>query len=172
MLRMVDLRRAAVLVLAAVGLMVAPLTATAQEQELAPEHLALARQYVDLTDKSGVYELALIQVGIDTMRTLLTQDPKLSDPLDAAITKTLEVYRDRKGELLDQFARLYALRFSIEELQQIVDFYASPVGQKLALASADMGEDLQNVLTVFERNLSREFFATVRAELKAAGFNT
>lgn len=167
MMRRIDLRRAALVVLAAVGLIATPLAAAAQE--LAPEHLALARKYVDLTDKSNIYELALIQVGVETMRTILTQNPELSDPLDQAITKSLEGYKERRGELLDQFARLYALRFTMEELQQIVDFYGTPVGQKLATANATMNEDLQAVMKVFESNLKTEFFAKVRAELKAMG---
>jgi hypothetical protein len=172
MLRVFDLRRAALAILAAAMLIAAPAVAQAQQQEVAPEHLALARQYVDLTDKSGAYEVALLQVGIETMRTLLSQNPKIADPLDAAITKTLESYKTRKGELMDQFARLYALRFTMEELQQIVDFYKSPVGQKLAIATSEMPRDLQAVMTIFEANLRTEFFAKVRAELKAAGIDS
>jgi hypothetical protein len=164
---MFGLRRAALVVLAALALMAAPGAASAQE--LAPEHLAKAREYVDLTDKSNLYEFALIQVGVETMRTILTQNPDLAAPLDEAISKALDGYQERKGELLDQFARLYALRFSIEELQEIVDFYKTPTGQKLATANANMNDDLQAVMRVFEANLRVEFFAKVRAEMKALG---
>jgi hypothetical protein len=163
----VGLRRAALAVFAALALMAAPAASSAQE--LAPEHLALARQYIDLTDKSNIYEFALIQVGVETMRTILTQNPDLQAPLDQAISKALDGYQERKGELLDQFARLYALRFSMEELQQIVDFYGTPVGQKLATANSNLNDDLQAVMKVFEANLRVEFFAKVRAEMKALG---
>ncbi|KKB12112.1 hypothetical protein VE25_08595 [Devosia geojensis] len=138
-------------------------------QELAPEHLALARQYVDLTDRANVYEVTLVETGIQTMRQIVTQNPEIIDQTDAAIKKILEEYRDRKGELLDQFARIYAVRFTMEELQQIVDFYSSPVGQKLATTNIEVNQDLQNVIAVFENNLNREFFAKVRAELRAQG---
>ena len=161
------LRRAALVIFAALALLAAPTVASAQE--LAPEHLALAREYIDLTDKSNIYEFALIQVGVETMRTILTQNPQLSEPLDQAISRALDGYKERKGELLDQFARLYALRFSMEEMQQIVDFYKTPVGQKLATANASMNDDLQAVMKVFEANLRVEFFAKVRAEMKALG---
>jgi Uncharacterized protein conserved in bacteria len=138
-------------------------------QELAPEHLALARQYVDLTDRANIYEVTLVETGIATMRQIVTQNPEIIDQTDAAIKSVLEEYRDRKGELLDQFARIYAVRFSMEELQQIVDFYSSPVGQKLATANIEVNQDLQNVIAVFENNLNREFFAKVRAELREQG---
>jgi hypothetical protein len=164
-----SIKRVALLFLAMLCLSVAGLPARAQE--LPPEHIALARKYLDLTDKAGVYEAVLVNTGVETMRTILTQNPDLGEPLDAAITKTLDGYKARKGELFDQFARIYATRFSMEELQQIVDFYSTPVGIKLADANSTLNSDMQTVMQVFEANLKIEFFAKVRAELKAAGFS-
>ena len=149
----------------------AAVPAGAQQQELAPEHLAVARKYIELTDKSGIYEVALVKTAVDTMRTIITQNPEITKPVDDAITKTLGVYKGKKGELMDQFARVYALNFTIEELQEIVAFYESPVGKKLATANATLNESLQMVMQVFETNLKTEFFAKVRAELKAGGYD-
>lgn len=155
----------------ALGMAAVSLPSMAQETELAPEHLALARKYVDLTDKSGIYEVALVETAVETMRTMITRNPEIATPVDEAITKSLEEYKGRKGELMDQFARVYALNFTMEELQQIVAFYESPVGSKLAAANATLNESLQTVMQVFEINLKNEFFASVRAELKAGGFD-
>jgi hypothetical protein len=146
-------------------------TAAAQDTEIAPEHLALARKYVDLTDKSGIYEVSLVETAVQTMRTLLSTNPDIFDPVNAAIEKTLESYKGGKGDLMDQFARVYALNFSVEELQQIVAFYESPVGSKLAAANAQLNESLQRVMQVFEAGMKQEFFRKVRAELKAAGYD-
>jgi hypothetical protein len=143
----------------------------AQAQELSPEHLDLARRYIELTDKSGIYEVSLVSTAVDTMSTILRQNPDIADPVNTAIEKTLEGYKGNKGQLMDQFARVYALTFSMEELQQIVAFYESPVGSKLATANAQLNDSLQRVMQVFEVNLKQEFFAKVRAELKAAGFD-
>lgn len=154
----------------AVAMSVVALPATAQE--ISPEHLALARKYIDLTDKANVYEAMLLSTAIDTMRTIVQQNPELENQTDEAIKKTLDAYRVKKGDLLDQFARVYALTFSMEELQQIVTFYESEVGQKLATANAAaLNEQTQQIVGVFSNNLGREFLAAVRAELKAAGFD-
>lgn len=139
------------------------------QQELAPDQVAMARKYVELTDKSAVYETALVNVGIETLRTMISQNPELLKPADEVVAKVLEEYRPKKSELLDQFARVYAQRFTLEELTQIVAFYESPVGLKLATANADMNADLQKVMQVFENNLRTEFFAKVRSGLKAKG---
>jgi hypothetical protein len=150
------------------------LPALAQQQvtELSPEHLALARKYVDLTDKSALYETTIVKAGIETQRTLVQQNPGVGDQISTAIGKVIATYKERKGELFDQFARVYALTFSMEELQQIVDFYTSPVGQKLANTSADLNASVARVLAIYTANLQTEFFGKVRAELKAMGIDT
>jgi hypothetical protein len=48
-----------------------------------------------------------------------------------------------------------------------VTFYETPTGQKLAAANSELNTDLQRVMQVFSNNLKREFFAKVRAELRA-----
>lgn len=145
------------------------LSAPVMAQEVAPEHLALARKYIDLTDRASVYEVTVVETGIETMQQIVTQNPEILNATNDAITKTIEEYNGRKGELLDQFARVYAVHFTMSELQDIVSFYESPTGQKLAQANADLNSDLQRVLQVFTTNLKREFFAKVRSELRAGG---
>lgn len=164
-------KRASLLMAAFLSLAAMFAAMPASAQELAPEHLAVARKYIELTDKSGIYEVSLVKTAVETMRTIITQNPEITQPVDDAITKTLDEYKGKKGDLLDQFARVYALNFTIEELQEIVAFYESPVGAKLATANATLNESLQAVMQVFETNLKTEFFAKVRAELKAGGYD-
>jgi len=160
--------KAVMAVILSVGMMVVSVPAMAQE--LPPEQLALARKYIDLTDHASVFEVTMVEIGIGTMRQVVQQNPELTEQTNTAVGKVLEEYRDRKGELLDQFARVYAARFTIDELQQIVSFYETPTGQKLAEANADINDDLQAALEVFANNARPEFFAKVRAELRAQGF--
>ncbi|HEY4203344.1 MAG TPA: DUF2059 domain-containing protein [Devosiaceae bacterium] len=165
-------KRAALVVVAALSL--ASFTVSSlpvMAQELAPEQLALARKYVELTDTSSIYEVTLVQTGISTMRQLITQNPEISDQLNKAITATLDEYKAKKGELLDQFARIYASRLTMDELQKIVDFYSSPTGMKLAKVNADANDDIAEVMRVFQNNLTIEFLSKVRAKLKAEGID-
>ncbi len=138
-------------------------------QEVAPEIQSLARKYIDLTDRGAVFEVTVVETGIETMRQLIQQNPEITDAVSDAIGVVVQDYNGRKGELLDQFARVYAVRFTLEEMQQIVTFYESPVGQKLAQANSEINSDLQAVMQVYTNNLKREFFAKVRAELRSKG---
>jgi hypothetical protein len=138
-------------------------------QEVAPEQLAMARKYIDLTDRGAVFETTVVEIGIDTMRQIVTQNPELSEQTNTVIGDVIKDYNGRKGELLDQFARVYAIHFTLEELTEIVAFYESPTGQKLAKANADLNSDIRRVLQVYTNNLRTEFFAKVRAGLRAQG---
>lgn len=140
--------------------------------EISPEALALARKYVDLTDTGGLYEATIVQAGIRTYKQLLPQNPEIAEPLNKAIEAVISTYKGRKGELFDQFARVYASSFTLEELQQIVDFYSSPTGQKLAKSNATTSGTINRIMDVFTSNLNTEFFAAVRAELKSKGIDT
>lgn len=162
--------RARALLAVALSATILAVSAPAMAQEVPPEQLALARKYIDLTDRAAIYEITLVEIGIGTMRQIITQNPEISEQTDAAVGKVIEEYRDRKGELLDQFARVYAVRFTVEELQQIVAFYETETGKKLVQANTEVNADLQAVLQVFTNNTRGEFFAKVRAELRAQGF--
>jgi hypothetical protein len=158
---------ALVAVVLSVGMMA--LSVPAMAQEVPPEQLALARKYVDLTDRAAVFETTMVEIAIGTMRQIVQQNPEISEQANTAIGKILEEYKGRKSELLDQFARVYAVRFTVEELTQIVAFYESPTGQKLASANLEVNSDMQKVMQVFTNNVRPEFFAKVRAELRAQG---
>lgn len=140
-------------------------------QEISPEHLALARKYVDLTDKQQVYETTVVQVAIDTTRQILSQNPKLTDKVNAVVTDVVKSYKPRKGELLNQIARVYAQKFSVPELKKIVAFYSSDVGQKLAIQNVYINQQLVKVMQLFQANLSTEFYAKVKAGLKKDGID-
>lgn len=169
-------KRAPMLVAALLSLILSSfvaLPAMSQEpSEIAPEHLALARKYVDLTDTGGLYEATIVQAGIRTYQQLLPQNPEIAEPLNKAIEKVISTYKGKKGELFDQFARVYATFFTVEELQQIVDFYSSPTGQKLAKSNSVTSGTINRIMDVYTSNLNTEFFAAVRGELKAQGIDT
>ena len=162
-------RRAAVFFAAILSLAVLSLSLPVVAQELAPEHLALARKYVDLTDKQAVYETTVVQTAIDTTRQILKQNPQIADKVNTAVGTVVKTYKPRKSELLDQIARIYAQQFSMEELQQIVNFYSSDVGQKLVTSNIVINRQLQQVMQIFQANLNTEFFSKVKSELKKSG---
>ena len=138
-------------------------------QEISPDQLALARKYVDLTDKVDVYGTSISTVAARTLGQILKLNPGIQQQATDSVTDVVKSYKGKREQLMDQVARVYAQHFTSDELQHIVDFYSSPAGQKLATTNFDINQELQKVMSVFQINLSSEFYAKVRAELKTKG---
>lgn len=144
-------------------------SAPAFAQEVSPDQLALARKYVDLTDKVDVYGTTIATVAAQTLNQVLKLNPGLGGQATEAVTEVVKSYKGRKGDLMDQIARTYAEHFTTDELQQIVAFYSSPAGSKLASTNFEVNQQLQKVMKLFQANLTTEFYAKVRAALKDKG---
>lgn len=140
------------------------------QQEISPEHLSVARQYVDMTDQANIFETKLIELGVRVMRTLVQQDPALTEPVQDTVRTVVEEYLEEKSPLYDQFARIYAARFTIEELREIVAFYETETGQKLLSQNRGINSDLQGVIQTWQQNASREMMSRTRALLRDQGY--
>jgi hypothetical protein len=145
--------------------------APAISQEISPELLTLARKYVDLTNKAGIYEAVLVQTAAQTSKLLSQSNPEITTQIDTTIGKVLETYKGKRDDLFNQFARVYATTFTQEELTAIVAFYESPAGQKLADSALEVNAGIRAVMQVYTSNFGTEFVTKVRADLKAQGFN-
>ena len=146
-------------------------TAPVFAQEIAPEQLALARKYIDLTNKAGIYEAILVNTAAATSKLLSQSNPDITKQIDATIGKVLETYKGKNDELFNQFARVVAVEFTQDELTQIVAFYESPAGQKLTEKAQDINIGIRGAMKVYTNNFGTEFVSKVRAALKAQGYN-
>ena len=146
-------------------------TAPAVSQEIPPEQLALARKYVDLTNKAQIYEAIAAMTASQTSKLLSQASPEIATQIDEQIGKSLEARKGKSDELFNQIARIYAVTYTQEELQQIVAFYETPTGQKLASNAMQVNQDVAKVMQIYTSNFGTEFVREVRAALKAAGYN-
>src|SRR3569832_2083046 len=97
--------------------------APAVSQEIPPEQLALARKYVDLTNKAQIYEAIAAMTASQTSNLLTPATPEIATQIDEQIGKSLEARKGKSDDLFNQIARIYAVTYTHEELQQIVAFY-------------------------------------------------
>jgi len=166
-LRHVAQRFAALILALVIAGGMAPLTASAQE--LSPDHIAVARKFVDLSYKITTFEKTLIQTGIDVSDQILKQNPDLEEESNKAIGDAIAYFAKQKDEVLNQFARVYALRFTMDELKEMNAFYETPTGQKLAGLQSTIDQDIVKLFQLYAQNMRTEFYARVRADLIAGG---
>ncbi len=145
--------------------------APAMSQEIPPEQLALARRYVDLTNRQGMFEAVLTPTVVRLSKLLTQQNPDIAKQIDETILRVFEPYRKQQDELFNQYARIYATEFTVDELTQLVTFYESPVGQKLTSKSLEFSTGMRAATEVYLKNFGTELMTKVRADLKTQGFN-
>ena len=76
---------------------------------------------------------------------------------------------DRKGELIDQIATLYAEQLSVEELNSIIGFYRSPAGLKMIAIQPHMMRQAMVLGQRWGADIGREIEEEARRELKKRG---
>jgi uncharacterized protein len=141
----------------------------AQAQELSPDHVALARKFIDLSYKITTFEQSLVQAGVDVSDAILKKDPNLREQSNDAIGNAISYFAKQKDEVFNQFARVYALQFTMDELKEMNAFYETPTGQKLAASQSKIDQNIVKLYTLYEDNMRKEMYARVRADLMEQG---
>ena len=86
-----------------------------------------------------------------------------------AIGDAIGYFASQKDDVLNQFARVYALQFSMDELAEMNAFYETPTGQKLASTQSKIDQSVVSLFTVYVENMRKEMYARVRADLIEQG---
>jgi uncharacterized protein len=106
--------------------------ATAARADVDPAGLTKARE---LMEASGVEESfrQLFPIIVRQLGDLLQKaNPDRGDEVNEIMeTKMTPKVLDRSGELIELVAHVYAEHFTVDELDQLVEFYESPIGRKL-----------------------------------------
>ncbi|MCF4098026.1 DUF2059 domain-containing protein [Maritalea mediterranea] len=161
------MKKLTAMIFAGVVSVAAPLAANAQE--ITPEHLDTAKKYVQLSDTAFVYETSVVNVLKRVADALAKQNPEVSREIVEEGRDLAQEYLDGENKLYPQFARIYALRFTPEELEEIIAFYESEVGQKLLENNVGINRDLKAAVKVWENNFLTDFEMQLRDRLEAEG---
>jgi uncharacterized protein len=76
---------------------------------------------------------------------------------------------DRKGELIEQIAAVYADKLAMEELSALIAFYKSPAGMKFVTVQPDIMRQSMMLGQRWGAQLGREIEQEAREELKKRG---
>jgi hypothetical protein len=145
-----------------------------QQPEAAPEivdpaRLAAARDLLVATNTDAQFA-AIIPLMFRQMRQSLPgQAPNHQDEVNKVFEEIQKQFLDRRGEILDQIARLYALKFTPEEMNALAEFYRSPVGQKFIAAMPDIAAEAMRLGNAWGHQIGREAEQKIRDELQKRG---
>ncbi len=138
-------------------------------QEFSKEHLQKAREAVVLSNAAQGFDSMLGLLAGQAKSTLTRTSPHLANEIAQAAQKASLSLTGRISDFVDKVAEIYAAHFSIAELEEIVAFYKTPTGKKMAERSGQIILETLQANRIWSRELATEMMTRTRQELNTMG---
>jgi uncharacterized protein len=156
-------------VVLALALVLAASVGSAHAQQPSATALATAKELITTKGAVAIFDPLVPGVIEQAKSTLLRTNPMLSKDLNEVAAKLRADYAPRSVEIVNDMAKLYATRFTEQELKDALAFYKSPLGRKLLVEEPKvLDEGMQNAQT-WANKLSEEVLGKIRVEMKKRG---
>lgn len=133
--------------------------------------VAAARELVELKGGSAMFDPIVINVIEQTKGSLLQTNPQLAKDLNDVGNQLRNEFGPRRNELLGEAAKLYATRFTEQEIKDMVAFYKSPLGRKMITQEPVVLDETFNYVQQWAPRVGEEVMNRFRAEMKKKGHN-
>jgi uncharacterized protein len=141
----------------------------ARAQEPSANAVAMAREYMVLKGGNLLFERIVPGVIENVKNTFVPTNPQLGKPLKEVAELLHKEFEPKRAEITNEVARVFAQRFTEAELKDIVTFYRSPVGKKLAIEEPNTIELSMKRAQAWADDLSEKVMSRFRVEMKKKG---
>jgi hypothetical protein len=157
--------------LAVLACVLAAVSSAAHAQQPSASALATAKEIIIAQNGTAVLTPLIPGVVEQAKLLLLQQNPSLSKVLNEVGDQMRTEMAPRFDELTNEMARLYASRFTEQELKDVLAFYKSPLGKKVMTEQPVITEQTLNFAQTWANSLSDVVLARMRDELKKRGYS-
>jgi hypothetical protein len=153
----------------ALGLALTLGSGAANAQQPSATALATAKELITVKGAAAVYE-PLVPGVIEQAKGVFQQaNPTLAKELNEVAGKLRAEYAPRSAEVLNEIAKLYAARFTEQELKDTLAFYKSPLGRKLLVEEPSILDQSMRNAQTWANRFSEEVMMKIRTEMKKRG---
>jgi hypothetical protein len=131
--------------------------------------LSAAKELLSVKGAMKIYDPLVNGIVERAKLVFLRTNPMLGKDLNEVAASLRSEYAARIGEVVNETARLYAVRFSEQELKDALAFYKSPVGRKLVAEEPGVAEQSMKWAGAWADKLSEEIVGRMRADMKKRG---
>jgi uncharacterized protein len=151
----------------ALALLISIVPAAAQQPS--PAALAAAKEIVTVKGADAIWRPVLRGVVERAKGMFMQSNPMLSKDLNEVAAKLYAEYNPRIAELLNDAAKIYATRFTEQELKDLLAFYKSPLGKKMVVEEPAILDQNMKDAQAWADKLSNEVITKMRAEMRKRG---
>jgi uncharacterized protein len=143
--------------------------ADAQQQQPSATAIATAKELITVKGATALWD-PLVPGVIEQAKSVFVQaNPTLLKELNEVALKLRAEYAPRSAEVVNDVAKIYASRFTEQELKDTLAFYKSPLGKKLLVEEPSiLDQSMRNAQSWADR-LSQEVIGKIRNEMKRRG---
>jgi hypothetical protein len=163
------LARIAVAATLACGSLLVVSASGAAQQKPSPSAVAAAKELLILKGGDLPFNPVVYNVIEKVKNVFLPTNPNLGKELNEVAAKLRKEYEPKRAELINDVARMYAERFSEQEIKTLITFYKSPLGRKMVTEEPKIIDQSLNYVENWGNELSDEVLSKFREEMKKKG---
>jgi uncharacterized protein len=134
-----------------------------------PTAILLAKEILELKGADKMFD-PLVRGVVEKVKDQYMQtDFMWAKDFNEVAAQMEKEYEPRVNELVDISARIYASHFTEPELKSILEFYQSPLGQKVIAEEPKTVDESLAQAGEWGDNLAQEALGKMRAEMKKRG---
>ena len=131
--------------------------------------VAAAKEILTMKNASAMYANAVPNLVEQTKNTLMQSNLNYQKDLNEVAIIVAKSLAGREKEIGDGMAQVYANEFTEQELKDLVNFYKSPLGQKLLSTEPRAIQFSMSYMNQWAQNFSEAVNAEFRAEMRKRG---
>jgi hypothetical protein len=156
--------------LAAAGLAAFLLSATPTlAQQPSKASLALANEILEIKGSMSIFDAVIPGVIEKSKSSLMQMNPNLFKDLNDVANNLRKEFAPRLDTLRADVARIYASRFTEQEMKDTIAFYKSPLGKKILTEEPAFVDRSMTAAQEWAIKLNDEILQRFRAEMKKRG---
>jgi hypothetical protein len=134
-----------------------------------PAALAAAKEILAMKNASAMYANAVPGLVEQTKNTLMQSNLNYQKDLNEVALIVAKNLAGREKEIGEGMAQVYANEFTEQELQGLVTFYKSPLGQKLLTSEPRAIQFSMSYMNQWAQQFAETINGQFRAEMKKRG---
>lgn len=150
-------------------LALAVLASPASAQDFSEAHMAAARETIAAARASEQFDQLLPMLADQAKALFQRSNPSLVAEIDEVVNTVALDLAKRRPELERELERVWAARFTEQELKEIAAFYSSDVGKKFGQLMPLVIQDSMRSAGIWRDAISTELVTKAREELIKRG---
>jgi len=134
-----------------------------------PARLAAAKELLVVVGSAKQFDVVVPLITQQLENAFVSLKPDHAAEIKDVFRAIPEKFSQRKQELLDQIAALYADKLTADEINEIIRFYKTPIGAKFIQLQPELVQQSMQLGQAWGRKIGQEIEQDVRKQLKDRG---